>query len=183
MIIYLPFLCCQPSSAITTIVINEGSIYQPASPRFLFLPLVSTALLLYLTPVQFTLFLHLFLPPPSIHPIHPSIPHSHSARSRLFVSAGEGWDAACHPRETPIQAAGGGPAAVNQSVERKQREWGLTCDVDPCCLEIHFFFSSSYQTCTVSHLFWLLTWTNQRLWPFEFKASPVLQTNHSHVHG
>lgn len=42
--------------------------------------------------------------------------------------------------QTPIQAAGGGPAAVNQSVERKQREWGLTCDVDPCCLEIHFFF-------------------------------------------
>lgn len=40
--ICLPFLRCQPSSAITTIVINEGSIYQPGlrldffsfSPRF-----------------------------------------------------------------------------------------------------------------------------------------------------
>lgn len=184
MIIYLPFLCCQPSSAITTIVINEGSIYQPASPRFLFLPLVSTALLLYLTPVQFTLFLHLFLPPPSIHPIHPSIPHSHSARSRLFVSAGEGWDAACHPREADSHPGCWRWPGCCQSICRKEAE-GV--GVDMWCGSLLFrnslFFSSSYQTCTVSHLFWLLTWTNQRLWPFEFKASPVLQTNHSHVHG
>lgn len=122
MIIYLPFLCCQPSSAITTIVINEGSIYQPASPRFLFLPLVSTALLLYLTPVQFTLFLHLFLPPPSIHPIHPSIPHSHSARSRLFVSAGEGWDAACHPREADSHPGCWRWPGCCQSICRKEAE-------------------------------------------------------------
>lgn len=101
MIIYLPFLCCQPSSAITTIVINEGSIYQPASARFLFLPSPSPPTLLHLTSAQFILFLHLVSPPlhPAVYPsIHPSIPHSHSARSRLSLCLlGGGWDAACHP--------------------------------------------------------------------------------------
>lgn len=82
-IIYLPFLRCQPSSAITTIVINEGSIYQPASTRFLFLPIVSPPPL----PDQgWLLFLHLFSPPPSILPsIHPSIIPTQPHRGFLCV--------------------------------------------------------------------------------------------------
>lgn len=38
--------------------------------------------------------------------------------------------------QAPIQAAGGGPAAVSQSLEGWRG--GLTHDVAPCCLEIHF---------------------------------------------
>lgn len=114
-IIYLPFLCCQPSSAITTIVINEGSIYQPASTRFLFLASVSPPPLLHHGSL---LFLHLFSPP-SIHPSTlPSIHHSHSGTSKLSLCLpGKAEMLPVTPElQTPIQAAGGGPAAVNQSV-------------------------------------------------------------------
>lgn len=109
MIIYLLLLCCQPSSAITTIVINEGSIYQPASTPFLFLP--APAPISNLCFISSSVFTPLH---PSILPsLHPSFPLSHI--EAFFVSAGEMLPVTPE-LQTPIQAAGGGPAAVNQSV-------------------------------------------------------------------
>lgn len=69
-IIYLPFLRCQFSIAITTIVMNEGSIYQRTSSREKnVLPSSSSPPPHPLSNLRtFPLFLHLFVPPASIHP-------------------------------------------------------------------------------------------------------------------
>lgn len=92
-IICLPLPCCQLSSAITAIVINEGSIYQPATTRFLVFTSGSPPPLLLCGFYFFICFSAASIPPfiySSIHPsvhisIHPSFPLSHGEAS--FVSA------------------------------------------------------------------------------------------------
>lgn len=141
MIIYLPFLCCQASSSIPTIVINEGSIYQPASTRFLFLPSLSLPPHLYLTSARFIFFICAHPPYLSIHSfIHPSFTPTHPVQTFLFVSTGEGWDAACLPGAADSHPGcrrwpGGCQSLCSQVTEGL----GLTHDVASCCLGIHFF--------------------------------------------
>lgn len=162
--ICLPLPCCQLSSAITAIVINEGSIYQPATTRFLVFTSGSPPPLLLCGFYFFICFSAASIPPfiySSIHPsispyLHPSIIPTQPQWGFLCVCTGK---AEMLPvtleLQPPIQAAWGGPAAVNQSVagaaEGLEGEVGLTHGRAPIV-----FRNSSFSMCSQPCLFQLL---------------------------